>query len=359
MSADGKAPNTSLGEARRQVEICNACRYCEGYCAVFPAISRERAFSDGDLTQLANLCHNCRGCYYACQYTAPHEFDLNLPAILADVRQDSWERFAWPSGLAAALQRRGTATALALVAGFALMFAVMASIRPESGQGFYAHLSHGMMVAIFLPAFLLPVIAIGVGLRRYWREIGGEAVTVAHLRAGFAAAADMRNLGGGQGQGCNFEIEDRYSNARRIAHQAVMYGFLLCFASTVSGTILHYGFAMEAPYSLLSLPKLLGVPGGLLLVAGTGWLIWLKHRADMALGAKGVAGGEMAFVLLLGLTGLTGLLLYGATGTGYVPALLAIHLGAVLAFFLTSPYSKMVHGFYRLAALVRDAQLKR
>jgi citrate/tricarballylate utilization protein len=23
-------------EARRQMEICNACRYCEGYCAVFP-----------------------------------------------------------------------------------------------------------------------------------------------------------------------------------------------------------------------------------------------------------------------------------------------------------------------------------
>jgi citrate/tricarballylate utilization protein len=31
-------------------------------------------------------------------------------------------------------------------------------------------------------------------------------------------------------------------------------------------------------------------------------------------------------------------------------------LGAVLTFFLITPYSKMVHGFYRLAALVRDAQ---
>ena len=59
----------SIQEARRQIEICNACRYCEGYCSVFPAINRERAFADGDVTQLANLCHNCRGCYYACQYT--------------------------------------------------------------------------------------------------------------------------------------------------------------------------------------------------------------------------------------------------------------------------------------------------
>ena len=37
-----------LQEARRQAEICNACRYCEGYCSVFPALQAERAFSDGD-----------------------------------------------------------------------------------------------------------------------------------------------------------------------------------------------------------------------------------------------------------------------------------------------------------------------
>ena len=84
---------TATAEARRQIEICNACRYCEGYCAVFPAMTRQRAFADGDMTQLANLCHNCRGCYYACQYTEPHEFAVNLPAALAEARQDSWDRF--------------------------------------------------------------------------------------------------------------------------------------------------------------------------------------------------------------------------------------------------------------------------
>ena len=84
----------AITEARRQVEICNACRYCEGYCSVFPTITSSRAFSDGDITHLANLCHNCRGCYYACQYTDPHEFDLNLPKALAEVRHDSWKQHA-------------------------------------------------------------------------------------------------------------------------------------------------------------------------------------------------------------------------------------------------------------------------
>ena len=35
----------SLSESRRQLEICNACRYCESYCAVFPAMSLRRTFN--------------------------------------------------------------------------------------------------------------------------------------------------------------------------------------------------------------------------------------------------------------------------------------------------------------------------
>jgi len=38
--------------------------------------------------------------------------------------------------------------------------------------------------------------------------------------------------------------------------------------------------------------------------------------------------------------------------------LLITHLGAVLAFFIITPFSKMAHGFYRLAAMIREAQNK-
>lgn len=345
-------------EARRQVEICNACRYCEGFCAVFPAIAEKRMFADGDIMQLASLCHNCQGCYYACQYTAPHEFDLNLPGILAEVRHESWDRFAWPRAFAGAFQRSGLAIGLALVVGFALLFAAVAALKPDDGQGFYAYLAHGAMIAIFTPAFLAPLLVIGIGLRRYWKEVGGAPIRWVHLRHALISAAEMRNLGGGQGQGCNFEKGDRFSNARRWAHQMVMYGFLLCFAATSTGTVMHYVLGMEAPYGLFSLPKLFGLPGGILLTAGAVWLIWLKLQSDKALGAASAWGGEIGFVALLGLTGATGLALYGATGTTLVGPLLAVHLGAVLTFFLTTPYSKMVHGFYRLTALVRDAQTK-
>jgi citrate/tricarballylate utilization protein len=344
-----------ISEARRQAEICNACRYCEGYCSVFPALHRQRAFSDGDITHLANLCHNCRGCYYACQYTAPHEFDLNLPRALAEVRQDSWKAHAWPAGFAHLFDRSGVAIAVLLSLGFAALFALAQWMRPETGAGFYAYMSHGLMVAIFAPAFLLPLAALAVSLRSYWRTVGGGAFRWADLRGALTSAGRMRNLEGGHGDGCNFEEEDRFSHARRHFHQATLYGFLLCFASTSSGTLLHYGFGMEAPYGLFSLPKLLGIPGGVLLCVGTAGLAWLKTKADPSLGAPSAWGGEMAFVLLLFAVSATGLVLYAATGTAAVGWLLPLHLGAVLTLFLLTPYSKMAHGFYRLAALTREA----
>ena len=348
-----------IQEARRQAEICNACRYCEGYCSVFPALHRERAFSDGDITQLANLCHNCRGCYYACQYTAPHEFDLNLPKALAEVRHDSWKAHAWPAGFRRLFDRAGGAMAGLLVFAIAVLFALVQALRPDTGQGFYAYMSHGLMVAIFAPAFLVPLGALAISLRSYWKSVGGGAVVWTDLWTAIRSAGRMKNLEGGHGDGCNFEDEDRFTHARRHFHQATLYGFLLCFASTSSGTVLHYGFGLEAPYGVLSLPKILGVSGGILLCFGTGGLAWLKTKADPNLGAPAVWGGEMAFVCLLFFVSLSGLALYAATGTGAVSVLLPLHLGAVFAFFLLTPYSKMAHGFYRLLALAQDAKRSR
>ncbi|MFN4058431.1 MAG: tricarballylate utilization 4Fe-4S protein TcuB [Roseinatronobacter sp.] len=345
--------NSLADEAARQFQICNSCRYCEGYCDVFPQLFALPDMTAEQTVHLANLCHNCRGCYYACQYSPPHEFALNLPAMLAEVRQDAWERHARPQALARVFHTHGVAVAGVLIAGFALLFWAMAALRPENGAGFYAYLGHNAMVAIFAPAFLLPSLAIALSLRSYWREIGGGRVGLADLRHMAGSVAKLRNLSGGAGQGCNFEQGERYSNARRHAHQATLWGFVMCFAATSVATLMHYGLGWQAPYGLWTPPKLLGVPGGILLCLGTGALAWLKLRADPALGAARVWGGEMAFVLLLFTVSATGLALYAGTGTGAVSALLAIHLGAVLSFFVLMPYSKMVHGFYRVVALLK------
>lgn len=345
-----------ISEARRQAEICNACRYCEGFCSVFPALTRNKVFADGDITHLANLCHNCRGCYYSCQYTEPHEFALNFPAALAEVRQDSWERHAWPPAFAKQFHKNGVAIMAVLFVALAVILALLFSLRLESGEGFYAYLAHGALVSIFLPAFVLPLISVGMSLRAHWRETGGVRLRWRDVLAAAKAAARLRDLDGGQGQGCNFEKADRYSDLRRWFHQAVLYGFVMCFAATSVATLMHYLADMPAPYSLRSPPKLLGLPGGILLVIGCVGLAWLKTKADPNLGARRVWGGEMAFIVLLGATGLTGLALYAATGTTAVMVLLAIHLASVLSFFLLLPFTKMVHGFYRFSTLIIEEQ---
>ena len=351
-----------LEQARRQLEICNACRYCETYCSVFPAVHRERAFDDSDVKQLANLCHNCRGCYYACQYTAPHEFDLNLPQALAKVRQESWQDNAYPAVFAKAFHKSGAAIGAAVIVGFAALLWLIQLIGSSTANSpqanFYDMLSHNLMVAIFMPAFLLPLVSITLSVRRYWRDIGAEPLRFTHIKSAFASAAKMKNLAAGHGEGCHYEDEDRFSQARRYFHQATMYGFLLCFAATSCATLMHYLFDLVAPYDLNSLPKILGVSGGILLSSGTVGLAYLKSKADKNLGDTKVWGGEMAFILLLFIVSTSGLLLFGFANSPWLSELLAFHLGSVLAFFLLMPFSKMTHGFYRLASLIRDEQGK-
>ena len=75
-----------------------------------------------DIAYLANLCHNCAECLYACQYAPPHEFGINVPRTLAEIRLDSYEHYAWPRPLAARLRRNAPLTTAGLVVAFTALF---------------------------------------------------------------------------------------------------------------------------------------------------------------------------------------------------------------------------------------------
>ena len=51
----------------------------------------------------------------------------------------------------------------------------------------------------------------------------------------------------------------------------------------------------------------------------------------------------------------SGLALWAARNSDWLPQVLALHLGSVMALFVTLPYGKMVHGFFRWLALVRHS----
>ena len=351
-------------EARRELEICNACRYCEGFCAVFPAMTLRREFSGGDLSYLANLCHNCRGCYYACQYAPPHEFGLNLPQTLAQVRAETYEEYAWPRPLAGLFRRNGTVVSLAAALLIALVLVGTMALqdpevlyRPQLGPGaFYRVVPWWLMVLLAGGTFLYALLALAMGARNFWRDTGGRAREIGEARPLAKALHDvltLRNLGGGGG-GCNDRDGD-FSDARRRFHHLMFYGFLLCFASTTTATFYDHVIGHPAPYPFWSLPVQLGTWGGLGMVVGTAGLLWLKVTSDQEPAARNLLGADYALLVLLFLTAATGLLLLGLRGTGGMGVLLAVHLGVVLALFLVLPYSKMVHAVYRSAALLRNA----
>ncbi len=351
----------SAREADRLMTICNACRYCEGLCAVFPAMEMRRTFSAGDLNYLANLCHQCGACYTDCQYSPPHEFDVNIPKVFAALRRDTYAQYAWPIFLAGAFGANGRVvsvlTALSLT-GFLLGFVALVSpatlYAAQAGE-FYRLMPHNAMVAVFGLVALFCILSFAISTRTCWRDMRGSATAPGF--AGFwravADSAHLTYLHGGGG-GCT-SADEAPSPARRIYHHLTFYGFLLCFAATCVATVYHYAFGWFAPYPLFSTPVVLGTIGGVGLVVGPIGLLVLTAKRDPILADASQRGMNLAFLWMLLLVSLTGLLLLALRDIGAMGILLAIHLGFVLGLFFTLPYGKFVHGLYRFLALVKYA----
>ncbi|MDP4594586.1 MAG: hypothetical protein NWT00_08525, partial [Beijerinckiaceae bacterium] len=126
--------SAALEEADRLMTLCNSCRYCEGVCAVFPAMELRRDFFDADLNYLANLCHSCGACFHDCQFSPPHEFNVNVPVVLAQVRADSYASYAWPKACAGLFARNGLAISIIAALSVALFVGGFAPVS-------YTHLA--------------------------------------------------------------------------------------------------------------------------------------------------------------------------------------------------------------------------
>jgi citrate/tricarballylate utilization protein len=357
----------ALTEANRLMTVCNSCRYCEGICAVFPAMEMRRAFSDGDLSYLANLCHSCGACYYDCQFSPPHEFNVNVPQVLAQVRSESYEAYAWPQFLSGAFQRNGLVISIVsalsvatFIVGFVLLSDASVLGGNNTGPGaFYKLMPHNAMAALFGGAILYALTAISMGVRNFWRDIGEPAGTLIEPTSIWQAIKDastLRYLDGG-GVGCMNE-DEKPTDHRRLYHHFAFYGFVLCFASTSVATVYHY-LGREAPFPWYDLPVVFGTLGGFGLIVGPIGLLRGKARRDPILQDKTKYGMDVAFLAMLFLTSLTGMALLSLRATPAMGLLLALHIGIVFALFITMPYGKFVHGFYRFVSLVRYAKERR
>jgi citrate/tricarballylate utilization protein len=365
----GKLTLAILQDGERVMRICNACRYCEGFCAVFPALERRMEFGEQDLLYLANLCHDCGECYYSCQYAPPHEFALHFPHTLAEIRRQTYREYAWPGALKGLFSRSGLSLALgALVMPLVFLAALYATATPEIFFGahsdadgaFHRVLGHNPMIAIFSVLGLGVATAFGIGLVRFWRDLGEPVSTLFDVRALAQAikdAATLRYLDGG-GEGCAYPGEVP-ATSRRTFHHLTFYGFIFCFAATTVAAIYHNFLGWYAPYSLASLPVMLGIIGGLGLLIGPLGLLRLKLIRDPETQDIRQSGMDTAFLAMLFLASLTGFLLLLLRESAAMGTVLAIHLGIVAGLFITMPYGKFVHGIYRTAALLLHSLEKR
>jgi citrate/tricarballylate utilization protein len=351
-------------EARRQLAVCNSCRYCAGYCPVWPELELRTVLREGDLGYLANLCHDCQDCFTACMYTAPHEFDLNPPQIFARLREQSYVEYAWPR-----LPRRlagapGAALALATTAVLLCLLGYLSTGRllpaaPQPGSP-YAILPHALLVLVAAVPALYCVAVLAAGGVRFWRASGGRPGDLLRPRlwaATLAQAATLRHMRGG-GAGCDYP-GDEPGPARRRWHLVTVAGFALCAVSTASAAVAEELLGRLPPYPYLSVPVLTGTAGGLALLAGGTGLLVLKGRSDPGRGSPAMRRGDYGLLwalLVLAATGLLTLLLRGHPAFG--PVFLA-HLSAVVVAFGIAPYTKFAHGVYRLLAIHKhnaDAQ---
>lgn len=367
LAAGQGAASPAVSEVARQMQICNACRYCEGFCAVFPAMTRRLEFGSADIHYMANLCHNCGACLHACQYAPPHEFAVNVPQAMAKVRGETYMAYAWPAPLGRLYKRNGLTVSLALAGSFALFLVLSLALNGNLWNGslqgnFYRLFPHNLLVMMFAPVLLWTALALGIGVTRFMRDVlpatTGQEMAKEDAMQAMDDILRLKYLDGGHGEGCHNE-DDAYTLSRSRAHHLTFYGFMLCFAATSLATIYHYAFGWRAPYDLPSLPKLLGAIGGISMLLGTTGLFRLKQRRHSSIGDVSQNPMDYGFITLLFLTSATGLLLWLARATPALALLLALHLGAVMALFATMPYGKFAHGIFRSASLIRFAVEKR
>jgi citrate/tricarballylate utilization protein len=360
--ARGTAIDDLLAEGKRQLDICNSCRYCEGYCAVFPSLERRIDLTKADMVQMANLCHDCRECLYACMYAPPHEFGVNPPQLFSMLRREHADELSRFGPALGRHERRPLLSGLLFVAGALALVLILAGatvglsgltaahVRAASP---YSVLSYSAILATGITSLALGVALLAIEGRRFWRASGSPGrPSFAEIGRAIKSAALLENLGGG-GEGCAYPVEEG-SPARRFAHVAVAWGFMLCLVATIAAGVLQDFLGDEPPYHWISVPVLLGLVGGVGLVAGSFVLSLGKARSDPAATDAASVLREYGFLFALFLLGLGGLATLFTRTTPVYGVILALHLSTVFACFVLAPFTKFTHGLYRFLALVRD-----
>ena len=335
---------------------CFQCATCSSVCdlstpnAVFPR--RQMLWAQWGLGDrlLADpsiwLCHECADCSERCPR------DARPSDVLKSARSLMIEEYGAPRFMAKMVGN--AATTWPLLFGLPVVFWAL-----------YIYLVNGFNVArlplaynevvpnwmidsVFVPSALFAVIAAVSGARRAWAAWGVGSTREGTLLQGLGAvASDI--LAHRSFSTC------KVAKTRRWSHLFLVLGFLGAFATTVSVATAEYGFSMELPLAQVNPIKVLGNLSAILLVLGVlGLIIKRMNTKELAGRSRAFDSFFLVLVVLLVFSGIA------AEGARYVlPAQVAlaiyiVHLGMVMALFLTFPFSKFAHALYRTLALAHE-----
>ncbi len=181
-------------------------------------------------------------------------------------------------------------------------------------------------------------------LRRFagaaWVALGVESLGQRRYRAACAEA----------------QVAEPWYRRRWVLHAATMWGFL----GLLAATLLDYALALAgvkktgAPVPIWYPVRLLGTLAGLAMVYGVTMLI-LSRLRRVSTASRDSAASDWMLLVLLWLTGVTGLLLELALYLPHAPAwgywMLVVHVSVALDLILLLPFMKFAHAIYRPVAL--------
>ncbi len=287
------------------------------------------------------LCHQCNDCNARCPR------DARPGDAMQAIRSAIIESAGTPKFMAKLVGRAAVTWPLLLGGPVLLWFALIAAVGgfSRSGPLVYAEaVPHWLVDAVFVPAAIFAAAAAWAGARRCWTAWGPRGGALLQGLAAVAGAIVRHE---------RFAV-CTVAKPRRLGHAPLVFGFLGAFLTTTAVAIADYGFGMGSPVPQLHPIQLLANLSAILLVAGVAALL-ADRLASPAMGTSTAFDNFfLALVALLVVTGVGAELARYVLAPAIALAVYAVHLGMVLALFLTFPYSKFAHALYRTLAMAHE-----
>jgi len=355
---------------------CFQCGTCSSTCELSPATSpfprkemaqavwgmRDVLVRDTDIW----LCYQCNDCSLRCPRGArPGD-------ILSGIRQECIRHFSVPRFLGRWANEPAAIPLLLFIPAFVL--AVALQYKDALGQvlGFnrglednivYSYSSafpHWLLNIFFLGMTALVLLALGVGISRFWSALKADAANTPEIKSFWVSFGSVLR---------GTVVHDTFDECTRakyrlLTHMSVFFGFAALTVVTLwiitNGINPFISRPFVYPFGFFSPWKILANLGGTAVLVGILVMAWDRLRDTERSGP----GGYFDWALI-------GIILF-VIGSGFATEALHyfrlephrhivyfIHLVLVSALILYLPYSKLAHIVYRFVALIHAEQIGR